>query len=59
MGVADNLVLRTRVGVPVWANELSPGSYDWTSWQYNFANFDNLISLLETRGSAGSTGTGP
>jgi endoglucanase len=49
ISIANNLVTAYNAGLPIWANEISPGAYDWTNWQYNFTDFDTLVSTLESR----------
>jgi endoglucanase len=50
LSLADNVVSAYNAGVPIWANEISPGDYDWKVWQYDFAKFDSLVATLESRG---------
>jgi hypothetical protein len=50
ISIADNVIACYDAGVPIWANEISPGHYDWTEWRYNFDNFYQLLILLESRG---------
>lgn len=51
-----NPALWTRIdnvknaGLPVFVSEWSPGHYDWTIGQYNFAVADDFIEFMEQRG---------
>ncbi|MBN2532111.1 MAG: carbohydrate binding domain-containing protein [Spirochaetales bacterium] len=49
MSIADNIIACYDAGIPVWANEISPGHYDWKTWSYDFDHFNQLIYILETR----------
>ncbi|MBN2532703.1 MAG: carbohydrate binding domain-containing protein [Spirochaetales bacterium] len=50
LSIADNVIACYDAGIPVWANEISPGHYDWQEWSYDFDHFTRLINILETRG---------